>query len=100
MINTTCYRRMCELRLMALFDKSLVMAMVLMPFLVRADTEVVDGITWTYTVSDGRASVGGGTSSLIAVPKSTTGAIEIPATLGGCPVTSIGDYAFYECHQV
>ena len=29
---------------------------VAMPLI--ADTEVVDGIEWTYTVSDGKASVG------------------------------------------
>ena len=63
-----------------------------------ADTEVVDGITWTYTVSNGKASVGGGSySGSTAVPKSTTGAITIPSSLGGNPVTSIGYGAFYGC---
>lgn len=60
------------------------------------NTEVVDGIKWKYTVSGGEASVGGG-SDAPAVPRSTAGAITIPSTLGGCPVTSIGEYAFYEC---
>ena len=60
-----------------------------------AETEVVDGITWTYTISNGEASVGGGWSP--AVPTSTTGTITIPGTLGTCPVTSIGDYAFSDC---
>ncbi|MBQ7251396.1 MAG: leucine-rich repeat domain-containing protein, partial [Kiritimatiellae bacterium] len=51
-----------------------------------AATQVVDGITWTYSVSGGNATVAG------ADP--TTGALAIPSTLGGCPVTSIGQDAF------
>ena len=56
---------------------------------IMAATEVVDGITWTYTVSNGKASVDRGSSF--------SGAIIIPSTLGGYPVTSIGDYAFCNC---
>lgn len=53
-----------------------------------AETETVDGIPWTYTVSGGVATVGG-------IPASTTGAIAIPSALGGCPVTGIGSFAFH-----
>ena len=63
----------------------------------HADTEVVDGITWRYTISNGEASLGGGSSDSTAVPISTTGALTIPSMLGGKPVTSIGNYAFYDC---
>ena len=72
-----------------------VMATAALPLM--AATEVVDGITWTYTVSGGKASVGRGSSSSPAVPTSTTGAITIPSTLGGCPVTSIGEASFRGC---
>ena len=65
-----------------------------------ADTEVVDGITWTYTVSNGGASVGGGSSSSTAVPTSTTGVITIPSSLGGKPVTGIGAGAFINCSGI
>ena len=58
-------------------------------------TETVNGITWTYTVSNGEASVGGGSGT--AVPTATTGAITIPSTLGGYPVTTIGYSAFRGC---
>ena len=75
--------------------------MVALPIVLLFDgyaaTEMVNGITWTYTVSDGTASVGGGSSSSTAVPKSTIGAITIPTTLGGNPVTSIGSSAFSSC---
>ncbi|MBQ7188974.1 MAG: leucine-rich repeat protein [Kiritimatiellae bacterium] len=63
----------------------------------NALTETVNGITWTYTVSNGEASLGSGNSYDGAVPTSKTGAISIPVTLGGFPVTSIGAYAFYYC---
>ena len=69
--------------------KKIVMALVLMPLMALAyETEIVDGIEWKYTISDGKATVGDGWSS--AISSSTTGAITIPSTLGGCPVTSIG----------
>ena len=65
--------------------------------IASAGTETIDGITWTYTVSNGVASVGSGSSSGTAVPKATTGAITIPSKLGGYGVTSIGSYAFSSC---
>ncbi len=74
---------------------------------VNAATEVVDGITWTYTVSDGKAviyrnkypntpptSIVGATPAISPLP---AGPIDVPSTLGGYPVTSIGAYAFYGC---
>ena len=60
-----------------------------------AETETVDGIEWTYTVSNGKAEIRNGYSA--AIPTSTTGAITIPSELGGYPVTSIGSYAFRDC---
>ena len=63
----------------------------------QALTEVVDGIKWTYTVSNGNAILGGISPSNTAVPRLTKGAITIPTTLGGYLVTSIGNYAFYQC---
>ena len=51
------------------------------------ETETVDGIKWTYTVSGGIASLGG--AGVKAVPTSTIGAIAIPSSLGGYPVRSM-----------
>ena len=69
-------------------------------FAATTYNQTVNGIQWTYTVSNGKASVGGGTSSSTAVPTSTTGIITIPSELGGYPVTSIGSYAFSACWRL
>ncbi len=45
---------------------------------------------YTYTVTNGEATI-------TDVDTSISGDIIIPSTLGGYPVTSIGNYAFYEC---
>ena len=37
--------------------KKLLVTMVLMPLMALADTEIVDGIPWTYTVSGGKAEI-------------------------------------------
>ena len=63
-------------------------------------TTVVNGIKWTYLVNNGEAQVGTGSSSGRAISTSTKGEITIPSVLGGYPVTSIGDYAFYECNSL
>ena len=62
-----------------------------------ADTATVNGITWTYSKSDGEVSLGSGSSSSTAVPATTKGALTIPSMLGGYPVTSIGEEAFRFC---
>ena len=63
-------------------------------------TETVNGVKWTYTVSNGEASLGIDSSSSPAVPTSTAGAIVIPSALGGYSVTMIGSYAFRNCTRL
>ena len=63
-------------------------------------TETIDGIEWTYTVTDGEASVGGGNGISPAVPRSTSGEITIPSILGGRPVRSISKSAFSNCKSL
>ena len=77
--------------------KKFLMIMVLLPLMAVAVTEEVDGITWTYTVHDGKAEIGNNGLYQSAIPSGTIGAITIPLKLGSCPVTSIGNYAFYGC---
>ena len=67
---------------------------------ILAATAYVDGLNWTYTVANGVASLGGGSSTSTAVPTSTTGAITIPESLGGYPVKSVGDSAFSQCYSL
>ncbi len=85
--------------------KACTVAFVLaLSFRAVALTETVDGIGWTYTVSNGEASLGyyyddgmGFEGIITAVPSGTKGAITIPSSLGGYPVTSIGNEAFSGC---
>ena len=48
---------------------------------------------YTYSVSYGKATI-------TDVNTSISGAVTIPSTLGGYPVTSIGDYAFCNCYNL
>lgn len=81
--------------------KKLLMVMLLMPIMVLAETEVVDGIEWTYWVENGKATLGTGSySSGLAVSRDTIGAIVIPPVLGGCPVMGIDRAAFYDCSKL
>ncbi|MBR2920518.1 MAG: hypothetical protein IKC27_04095, partial [Kiritimatiellae bacterium] len=68
-----------------IFKTLLAAVVATITFCAEADTETVNGIEWTYTVLDGKASI-----NIDYISKSTSGAITIPSTLGGYPVTSIG----------
>lgn len=45
---------------------------------------------YMYEVSDGLATI-------IGVSENVSGALDIPLTLGGYPVTGVAEYAFYDC---
>lgn len=66
------------------------------------DTESGPGgyLEWTYEALDNEASVGGGSTELRAIPRDTYGPINIPAQLGGLPVTKINAYAFDGCSDI
>ena len=71
-------------------------AAVAVAFGAWAETETVGGYTWTYQINGDRAEIYKDYRSP-AISPSPTGAVTIPSTLGGKPVTSIGEHAFYEC---
>ena len=72
--------------------RTVLLLSLLLPLFAVADTETVDGITWTYSVYSGKAFLSSGT-----IPRTTSGSVTIPATLGGFPVTSIGNFTFSGC---
>ena len=61
-------------------------------------TDPETGIKWTYTVTNGVATIYNNGSAAIAT--STSGQVRIPSVLDGYPVTSIGEHAFDECLSV
>ena len=62
--------------------------------------ETVNGVAYKYYVLDGEAAISSGIREVPAVDQSTSGPIEIPSSLGGCPVTSLGTDAFYGCSRI
>lgn len=56
----------------------------------ETQSEVVDDVTWYYSISAGKAKIASGSIKY-------AGNLTIPATLGECPVTSIGSSSFWGC---
>ena len=78
--------------------KSIFAAVAMAATSTWADTETVGGYTWTYRINGDTAEIYGyGMSPTSAISPSPTGAVTIPSTLGGRPVTRIGNWAFYDC---
>ena len=73
----------------------MLVAAVVVAFGAWAATETVGGYTWTYRINGDTAEIYNNSSAAIS-PK-PTGAVTIPSTLGGKPVTSIGEGAFSDC---
>ena len=73
--------------------KLLLTLMLIMLSLIAFGTISVSAANLSYTVSDGKATV-------TDCPTSETGTVRIPDTLGGYPVTAIGEYAFFDCDKI
>ena len=72
------------------------MMAVLMPLM--AEQEEANGYTWTYQIYGDTAEIYGNLDSFTpCVSPNPTGVVTIPSTLGGKPVTSIGENAFFFC---
>lgn len=75
----------------ALLSCVLVLAVALVCFFaLPIDAEAATSGDYTYTVSDGKATI-------TVCSTSISGDVTIPSTLGGYPVTAIGDRAFSGC---
>ena len=65
--------------------------------------EYANGYTWPYRINGNTVEIFAGETGLCgytstpAISPQPTGAVTIPSTLGGKPVTSIGYHAFYGC---
>ena len=60
-------------------------------------TDPETNITWTYTLSNGKASLGSRSSSSTAVHPSYAGSLTIPAAISGYPVAALNSFAFFGC---
>ena len=72
---------------------AVVIAVTTMSISVWAESKVVGGVTWYYSVAANAASI-------ISGALEYTGALTIPSSLDGYPVTSIGESAFYSCKSL
>ena len=88
------------------FTSVLVGVMIVIPIHAQAyNTETVNGIQWKYTTETNGSKVYGyhadnGSGSDSAISRNTTGDIVVPSTLGGKPVVTILNYAFYFCDKI
>lgn len=73
--------------------KILLTVMVIMLSLIVFGAISASAASLSYTVSDGKATI-------TDCPTSETGTVWIPDTLGGYPVTAIGEYAFFDCDKI
>ena len=69
-------------------------------FGVCAESEMVDDVQWSYTVSIYGEAMVGGSSYSSAIPQTTSGRLTIPSMLGGYPVTRIRSLAFRGCSKL
>ena len=67
----------------------------------KTGKETIDGVTWRYKVVNGNAVIEREIPQFCAaISVSTSGELTIPSSLGGYPVTCIGEYAFYKCSKL
>ena len=65
-----------------------------------AETETVNGYTWQYRINGDSAEIFGYSSYVPCVSPKPDGFVTIPSSLGGKPVTIIGENAFRDCERM
>ena len=80
----------------------LVMLVLSMSVSALADTwtDPVTGYTWNYRINGDTAEIYSDSYYSAVISPEPTGAVTIPTTLGGKPVTSIGYGAFRNCSSL
>lgn len=81
------------------FAQMILACFVAIPSMAATWTDPVSGITWSYAVNGGKASIYNSTTSP-AISDSTSGSLTIPSNIDGYPVTTIGVGAFRACHNL
>lgn len=64
------------------------------------DTEIVNGVEYSYTKRNGEATIRARELFSPAIPNFASGPLVIPSQLSGCPVTTSEDYAFSGCSSL
>ena len=65
-----------------------------------AETETVNGYTWQYRINGDSVEIFGYSSYVSCVSPHPDGFVTIPSSLGGKPVTIIGENAFRDCRSM
>ena len=85
--------------------KKLILVCVVAIVFLRAfcSTETIDGITWKYSVVDGKAYLGNDKGSLYGSPgisNKTSGDVVVPQKVGGYSVIGLCEGMFYGCSLI
>ena len=80
-------------KLLSLFLAVLLIISIVPLGVFSIDVSAAKSGYYTYEVSNGEATI-------TDVDESISGNVTIPSTFGGYPVTSIGNYAFYNCKSI
>lgn len=70
------------------------------PLFADSWTDYTTGITWWYTQSQGKVTLGQGSNNQTAVSKTIKGNIVVPDLIAGYPVVGLAAYAFNGCTQI
>ena len=79
--------------------KLMTLAIAIPVMSLMGDTEKIGDYTWTYRINGDTAEIYKEWGRCAISPKPTTH-VSIPVTLGGKPVTRLGECALFECYDL